>query len=144
MTTSTWGLAIDGSRARITRAMAKDFAASVVAALEQTLRARRTANSKDLARVAGQLGQLEELSEGLTGLETRLGDAHREVAALRETYGRTDPTDLATEVESEVLRVAELEPRPRATADEAAANDAARTNSDAEDAIVVEEPDREA
>lgn len=129
----------DGTRARITRAVAKDFASTVIAAVEQTLRARRTANSKDLTRVAAQLGQLEELSEGLNGLEARLADAHREVAALRETYGRTDPTDLATEVEAEVLRVAELEPQPRATP----APDAAPVNDgdSATELPVVEEPD---
>ncbi|QDU86066.1 Dynamin family protein [Planctomycetes bacterium Pla163] len=102
----------DSTRARITTQMARDFAGAVIAALEQSLRTRRTAHQKDLARVAGQLGRLEELSEGLTGLRSTLAAAAQDVAALGETYGRTDPTELATTVESELLGVKELSPQP--------------------------------
>ncbi|MEZ5979120.1 MAG: GTPase domain-containing protein [Planctomycetota bacterium] len=103
----------DGARTRIAQGMARDYSRTVASALQRTLDTRRQAQQKDLARVASQLGRLEELSEGLRTLEHVLESTARDVAALNETYVHTDPGELRTAFESESLSIGEIEPQPR-------------------------------
>jgi GTPase SAR1 family protein len=121
-------------RRRVVDTSAREFREGLVVALVRTLDARRAAHQKDLARVAAQLGRLQEIAEGLARLTVLFDGTSLEVARLADVYGRTDAAQLVREDDSTLGADAtdeiELTPLPRAT------NDATRSAVDADAPLV--------